>query len=88
MIDSNDLVGTVSAAVQNGLSGDELLRLCESLGKGTMEMASMREVRACLQLAAVHCADSSMLAASINMLRNCGRKLIMCMVIRWSRWIC
>eukprot|EP01043_Picozoa_sp_COSAG02_P022896 COSAG02_NODE_1206_length_13888_cov_15.018130_2_plen_528_part_00 len=43
-IDSNDLVGTVSMAVQNGLSGDELLRLCESLGKGTMEMASTREV--------------------------------------------
>lgn len=43
-IDSNDLVGTVSMAVQNGLSGDELLRLCESLGRGTMEMASTREV--------------------------------------------
>ena len=47
LIDSNDLVETVSAAVQNGLSGDELLRLCESLGKGTMEMASSREVGAC-----------------------------------------
>lgn len=47
LIDSNDIVGTVSAAVQNGLSGDELLRLCKSLGEGTMELASSREVRSC-----------------------------------------
>jgi hypothetical protein len=45
LIDPNDLVGTVSAAVQNGLSGDDLLRLCESLGQDSVELASSREVR-------------------------------------------
>ena len=51
IIDPNDLVGTVSAAVQNGLSGDELLRLCESLGSsGPLGTASDREVRTAHQL--------------------------------------